>query len=102
MRFRHEDRSAEAVGYRLRILGAALGINQTQMAKRAGLATNTLNQWWKGSERMSLDKGYAWNIVDTFDVTLDYLYRGIADGLPARFRDELAEAETRLNQSDVA
>jgi DNA-binding XRE family transcriptional regulator len=73
-------RTIEAIGHRLRLTRLALGLDQTQLCERAGIARNTWNQWEKGKGRPQLDE--AMKLVDTFNITLDWIYLGDITGLP--------------------
>lgn len=74
--------SPEAIAHRLEAVRAALGLKQVDFCRRAGVATNTYNQW-KAATRTP-DLAEAKKLVREFRLTLDYIYLGDASGLPAR------------------
>lgn len=73
-------KSVAAVAARLKASRLALGLNQTEFCKGAGIATNTYNQVETGRGRPSLETAMA--ICDAFGLTLDWIYRGDPSGLP--------------------
>lgn len=85
--------SLDAIGARLFLLRTHLGLNQTQLCKRAGIATNTYNQWENAKSRPELDK--ALTFCRNLRVSLDWLYRGDDSGL----RHDLAQALIELTET---
>lgn len=81
-----DGRSATAIGARLLITRQALGLAQKEFAERAGLAANTYNQYESGKNVPALDRANA--ICDSYQLTLDWIYRGAPSGL----RYQLADA----------
>jgi DNA-binding XRE family transcriptional regulator len=73
-------RTVPAISHRLRLTRLALGLDQTELCQRAGIARNTWNQWEKGKGRPQLDE--AMKLVDAFGLTLDWIYLGDVNGLP--------------------
>jgi len=73
-------RSVRAIAERLLKTQHALGLNQRQLCARAGIATNTYNQWVKAKGRPDLDE--AFKLCDAFGLTLDWIYFGDPSGLP--------------------
>ena len=72
--------SLKAIGARLVALRESTGLRQVDFCKRAGIAQNTWNQYERGESRPQLD--FAIRLVDTFGVTLDWIYLGDSSGLP--------------------
>lgn len=88
-----EDATAEKVGARLALVREVLGLSQTDMASRAGLAVNAWNNYETGRRRISVDAAIA--VCAAFRLTLDYIYCGDASNLPhglARALDALHTA----------
>lgn len=75
-----DTESREAIAARLKATRLALGLSQVELCKRADVATNTYNQWEKDAQRISIDG--ALNLCRAFRITLDWIYRGDASGLP--------------------
>lgn len=67
-------RSVPAIAERLRMTREALGLSQTQLCQRAGLATNTYNQWEHAKGRPGLDHAIA--LCDAIGLSLDWIYLG--------------------------
>lgn len=65
-------------------------MTQAEFAKVAGLAVNTYNQWEQGKKRP--DVAGATRICEAHGLTLDYIYRGKADGLPVAIWKRLKPA----------
>ena len=80
-------RSVDAIAGRLRAVREAFGLGQNEFARKAGIASNTYNQYEQAKNRPSLD--FVNKICDTYDVTLDYIYRGDTSGLPVRIANLL-------------
>lgn len=79
----------DAIGDRLRRTRKALGLSQAALCRLAKIATNTYNQWENGTRRPELDQ--AMRLCETFRLTLDWLYRGDASGLPPGLAARIAE-----------
>jgi transcriptional regulator with XRE-family HTH domain len=75
-----DARSVEAIASRLVATREALGLNQTRLCERAGIATNTYNQWEKAKGRPDLDGAFL--LCDAFGLSLDWIYRGDESRLP--------------------
>ena len=84
-------RTREAVATRLRATREAFGLGQNEFARRAGIASNTYNQYEQAKNLIRLD--FANQICDTYGVTLDWIYRGDPSGLPVRIANLLHNAE---------
>ncbi len=67
------------IGERLRITREALGLNQDAFSSRAGLHPSAYNQYERGKRLPTV--AAAISIADTYDLTLDWIYRGDPSGL---------------------
>lgn len=81
-----DGKKVTAVAERLVLTRQALGLSQLEFARSAHLAPNTYNQYETGRNRPNLESAIA--LCDAYSLTLDWIYRGDASGLPYR----LAEA----------
>ena len=81
-----DGRTRTAIGRRLELTRRAIGLTQLDFARRAGLASNSYNQYENGVNRPQIDAALA--IVDAYGITLDWIYLGDPSGL----RYELGEA----------
>lgn len=78
-----------AIAARLVQTRLALGLNQRQLCKLSGIATNTYNQWEKAVGRPDIDE--AEKLCAKLGYTLDWIYRGDASGLSSDLRTKLAD-----------
>lgn len=77
------------VARRLARTRAALGMrNQQDFGKRAGLSQPKYNQYETGKRLLTLEAALA--LCTTYNLTLDWLYRGDPSGLPYKLATELA------------
>lgn len=74
----HEFAKA-AIGQRLTLTRQALGLNQTVFAERAGILRTAYTQYESGEKRPSIQSAIA--LCDTYDLTLDWIYRGDLSGV---------------------
>lgn len=90
--------SNEAVAARLRQLRFAVsGRNQTAFAAKIEMEPKRWNNFERG---YPLSKDAAFSIIECFpDITLDWLFRGIEDGLSVRRQRALAEAGKTMMES---
>jgi len=77
-----------AIGQRMRLAWKASGLTQKEFFRRAGIASNTGNQYVQGVERPLLDN--AIRLCEVYNLTLDYIYRGDPSGLRYEMRDAIA------------
>jgi len=70
------------VARRLSVARRAIGLNQQEFAREAGLSQPQYNQFETGKRRLTLDAALV--LCDTYALTLDWLYRGDPSGLPYR------------------
>ncbi len=75
-----DPNSVPAIAHRLIATREALGLNQTEFCSNAGIAENTYNQYERAKGRPSLDM--ALKLCAAYRITLDWIYRGDAAGLP--------------------
>jgi transcriptional regulator with XRE-family HTH domain len=78
--------SIRAIGHRLLLTRQAVGLGQSEFCARAKIKPNTYNQYEKGRFRPTIDNAIA--LCETYNLTLDWIYRGNAAGL----RYDMAEA----------
>ena len=64
----------ERVGKRIRLVRKSHGLSQSELARKCGFSVTALSNWENGRQRPSI--AFAANIIDEFDLTLDYLYMG--------------------------
>jgi transcriptional regulator with XRE-family HTH domain len=81
-----------AIATRLRITREAFGLGQNEFARRAGIASNTYNQYEQGKNVPRLD--IANQICDEYGITLDWIYRGDISGLPLHIANLLKRSDT--------
>lgn len=82
-------RSFLDIAWRLSVTLAALGINQTALAKQCDFAKPRVNNWLKGTARPDIDA--ANRMCDDLGITLDWIYRGDASKLDSELRAKIAE-----------
>jgi transcriptional regulator with XRE-family HTH domain len=69
------------VARRLIVTREALGLNQTEFCETASLSQPRYSPFESGKRRLSLDAALA--LVETYNLTLDWFYRGDPSGLPS-------------------
>lgn len=72
------------IAERLRWHRDLMQLTQKDYAARIGQKRATLNNWESGDYRLSLDGALA--LRQTFGLSLDFMYEGIADALPMTLR----------------
>jgi len=77
---RYAGRTKQAVGRRLALTRQAIGLDQGEFAKMAGLKPNTYNQYEKGLYYPSIASMYA--LKDRFRLTTDWILDDDPSGLP--------------------
>lgn len=89
-----DQTTAAAIGARLKIARQALGYTQATMAKLMGSAT--AGQAWEnyeaGRRRISMDHALALCVLG---LSLDWIYRGVMDGLSTELRQRIEEHTPR-------
>lgn len=86
----------EAVGLRLRAAREALGKNQTQLADAINAAKNTYSQWESG-DRLANLVAMA-KLCNDYGITLDWIYRGVASGLPQDLHEKVLKRHHDLTK----
>lgn len=86
-RLRTEGRTAMAIGERLELTRAVLGVTQRVFATEAGIKENTYSQYKTGTQTPDLDS--ANKLCDRWQLTLDWIYRGDASGLDPDLQDAI-------------
>jgi transcriptional regulator with XRE-family HTH domain len=81
--------SVEACALRLRWTREAMELSQAEMARRAGIAAATWNNAETGDNKLGLEN--ALKLCQTYRLTLDWLYRGIINDLPAALAKGIEE-----------
>lgn len=92
-RLRTEGRTAMAIGERLELTRAVLGLTQRAFAGEAGVKENTYSQYKTGTQTPDIDEAH--KLCDRWQLTLDWIYRGDASGLDP----DLHEAIKRVRQA---
>lgn len=76
-------------GERMARTRAAFDLNQIDFARKAKIKQSTYNQYETGAKRPSVDNAMA--LCDTYDLTLDWIYRGDPSSLPYKLANTLRE-----------
>lgn len=74
------DDIRRSVALRLRRTRTAFGMQQGEFAAAAHLAVSTYNQYEQGKRLITIENAIV--LCDRFDISLDWIYRGEAGGLP--------------------
>lgn len=74
-----EGAGMNAIGRRLALTRHVLGLQQNEFCERAKIAPNTYNQYERGKKRPTIDN--AIRLVETYHLTLDWIYLGDPSGL---------------------
>lgn len=93
-------RSIDAIAERLKLTREALGMRQNAFAAAADLKPNAYNQYEKARGRPELDQAQA--LCDAHGLTLDWIYRGDASGLPAALVERIREKAAALTKGRTA
>lgn len=72
------------IAERLRWHRSLLEKDQAEYAEQAGLKRSQLSNWESGNSRISIDGARA--LRQTYGLSLDFIYEGIADALPMTLR----------------
>jgi DNA-binding XRE family transcriptional regulator len=83
--------SLEAIADRLVASREALEISQVDLCKRCGLKTNAYNQYETATSRINVDAAQA--LCDNLGYTLDWIYRGVINGLPFDLATKIAQRQ---------
>lgn len=85
------------IGKRIRAARDALGLSQVAVCKLIAMQPSAYNQWESGAVRPDPDN--AERFCDAIGVTLDWIYRGRTEGLPASFWKQLGPAMSASRRS---
>ncbi len=78
------------IGNRLVVMRDVLGIKQAELCKAIKVAQNRMSQYESGERRITLP--VAIKLADTYGITLDWIYRGEASGLPHHLHRKIHSA----------
>ena len=84
---------AQVVAERLRRTREATKLNQADWCRLVGIVPQAWNNYERGRNRISIDQ--ALKVCQATGASLDWIYRGLADGLPVN----LAVALQKLQRS---
>jgi transcriptional regulator with XRE-family HTH domain len=93
---RRMPQDIKAVAERIKLTREALGLKQAAFARLVGIEPQALNNYESGLRRISVDQ--AIKICAATGVSLDWIYRGLASGLPVN----LATALQQRQRSDLS
>lgn len=79
----------QRVGQRLVHIRRMFRLSQTELARRLRIDLSTLSKWESGDREPNLALIVA--LCDGLDLSLDFIYRGRMEGLPAETREKLRE-----------
>jgi transcriptional regulator with XRE-family HTH domain len=82
-----------AIAPRLRITVKALGLTQSEVADRAGMAHNAFNQYYWGKRNLTVPPAQL--LCDEFGLTMDWLFRGDPSGLPQKLAAKISELKSK-------
>ncbi len=86
----------DAIGRRLGLTRAVLGLQQNEFCEGAGIAPNTYNQYEKGKKRPSFQN--AIRLCEAYDLTLDWIFRGDPSGLLHKHADAIQKLRIARSQ----
>jgi Predicted transcriptional regulators len=89
--------SPKDIGKRIVALREALGYNQAQFAELVGLTQPAMSNYEKGFRRPDIDS--AIKIQLRTGATLDWLYMGKRDGLPAHLLEKLPILDEQIRKA---
>lgn len=82
-----DNRSPDGVGARLALTRRVFGAQQQEFAERAAINASAYNQYERGKRLISIS--HAHKLCDTYDLTLDWIYRGDPSGLRYQTADAI-------------
>ncbi len=89
------EESIDRIAIRLINTRQALGLSQTALCLRAGIKTNTYNQWEMAKWRPNIDE--AKKLCRAFELTLDWIYFGNPAKLPYELAMKLPMPDTPIS-----
>jgi transcriptional regulator with XRE-family HTH domain len=92
--------STEAVAERLKVLRLALGLDQAEIARRAGISASAWNNAETGDNRIGISN--AIKLRTAFNIGLDYVFCGDLRVLPAELQREIARLNAPQSRSKRA
>lgn len=101
----HEDQevsketSLSMIAARLKWTRQAKGLNQASWCRLAGIEPQAWNNYESGLRRISIDQ--ALKVCRVSGVTLDWIYRGVASGMPVELATSLLELERWTNTNST-
>jgi len=87
------ETSLSMIAARLKWTRQAKGLKQASWCRLAGIEPQAWNNYELGIRRISLDQ--ALKVCRVTGVTLDWIYRGVAAGVPVELATSLLELERR-------
>lgn len=81
--------TADIEADRLRVTREATGLTQAQFCRATGIGQQAWNNYERGRVRISLNA--AIKVCQAFGFTLDWIYRGDADGVAIRLATKMRE-----------
>ncbi|PJG56462.1 hypothetical protein CVM73_02530 [Bradyrhizobium forestalis] len=84
------------IAARLKWTRQATGLNQAKWCRLAGIEPQAWNNYENGLRRISIYQ--AFKVCKVTGVTLDWIYHGIASGIPVQLAPSLLELERRTQQ----
>jgi transcriptional regulator with XRE-family HTH domain len=88
---RRMPKEINAIAERLILTREALGLKQAAFARLVGIEPQALNNYESGLRRISVDQ--AIKICAATGVSLDWIYRGLASGLPVNLATALQQRQ---------
>lgn len=85
----HDMQTAKQIARRLKATREALGLNQAELCRRAGIERNAWNMFEKGTRQITVTN--AVRLYEAFGVTLDWVYLGLRRGLDGELQEKLAK-----------
>lgn len=82
-----EGSGRAAIGARLELTRRAFDLSQTDLCKQTGLSNQAYNNYEAGYRIPNLESALI--LCNTYDLTLDWIYRGDMSGLPLKLADAL-------------
>lgn len=76
-----------AIGHRLRVARAALGLRQADLMERYGVRMSNTSNWETG--RSYMDPLIMLKLCEDYGLTMDYFWRGLLSGVRADVANEI-------------
>ena len=88
--------SKKAIGIRLELTRLALGMKPGDFASRAGIAKSTYSNYASGAREPDL--ALALKLCNTYELTLDWIYRGDPSGLKYALANKINKLRQERNR----